>query len=98
LGNEYVAANTAYNIDEYGLEWYLPGCGELGFLFVRREQINNTLSILTDDLIVNANRVNYWSSTEFNLESAYGIISNNAGVDDLSKTNTCLVRSFAIID
>lgn len=48
-------------------EWYLPSAGELGYVFVRIQSINDTISKLISAGVTNASTVSlsyYWSSSE----------------------------------
>ena len=97
LGSNYVAANAAWKYKDgvSNLQWYLPAMGELGFMIVRRKEINNTLSML-GAISLPTNYV--WSSSEYSAYETWGPIIGSGKVDGTRKDyNAVHVRPFALI-
>ena len=97
LGSDYVAANAAYNYNDgvSNTQWYLPSCGELGFMMARLKTINNTISQLGGVAIVH----NYfWSSTKKNNGYIYYMYTYHGQVDSKSNSSYNYVRPFALLD
>lgn len=98
LGADYVAANAARNYKAEGaeeIEWYLPSMGELGYMMVRFNKIQNALAK------VNASQLDgishYWSSSE-NFFFVYCVYTIDGEVYGYTKGSSYYVRPFAIID
>ena len=98
MGPDYVAANACWKYTDYysNLQWYLPGMGELGYLLVRVNEINNSINKLKGYQVDNANP--YWSSTNNSDYSAYIAAISNGAVYANSKNSNRSSRPFAIID
>ena len=97
LGNDYVAANAAYNYSDgvSNTQWYLPSAGELGFMVARLKSINSTISQL-GFVAVPSN--DFWSSTEYSSYNAYRVRTNNGSVGSNPKVASYYVRPFALLD
>ena len=79
LGTEYEAANGAYKYNDgaSNLQWYLPAMGELGYLMLRFNEINNTITTLGGVAVA----INYfWSSSEYSDIYAYCLYTDNGYV------------------
>ena len=92
LGNDYVAANAAYNYSDgvSNTQWYLPSAGELGFMVARLKSINSTISQLGFVAVPSSY---FWSSTEYSSSYAYYVFTNLGGVYYSSKDDYNYVRS-----
>lgn len=98
----YPAACCCWRFHTAGTEqgqWYLPACGELGYMINRKqaigETINKVLSVYTSvTACVLNNFLYYCSSTEFNYEYNRYLDSPNGGVVKDVKSHFPLVRAF----
>lgn len=103
LGDSYIAANMAWKYSDGAspTQWYLPSIGELGFLAVRRNAINNVLNKIGGVPIIPKYQHYLWSSTEEKAYSAYGLLSSNyvtgIGKDGDLPAYSYYVRPFAMI-
>lgn len=97
LGSAYTAANIAknYAVDGVDIDWYLPACGELGFLMPRLAAINESIAVAGGIVIVPM--YNYWTSTEYASYGACYVNTSNGGVNSISKSDNHYVRSFAML-
>ena len=101
LNTEYEAANAAwkYKDGSSNLQWYLPAIGELGYIIVRLNEIDNSINKL-GGLLINSDYA-FWSSSQYTgnypwyLNSYYGLININQDTTNNSKYH---VRPFAIIE
>ena len=94
LGTAYTAANAAknYTVDGIDIDWYLPACGELGFLVPRFAAINESIAIAGG---VAVPRNFFWSSSEYSSNYAYYVTTSLSTVDLYGKSYGNYVRSFA---
>ena len=94
LGTAYTAANAAknYTVDGIDIDWYLPACGELGFLVPRFAAINESIAIAGG---VAVPRDTFWSSSEYSSSGAYYVNTPNSSVSSNLKYYGRYVRSFA---
>lgn len=62
LGSDYDAANAAknYSVEGIDIDWYLPACGELAFLPVRYNAINDSIVALGGTSVP---QTAFWSSS-----------------------------------
>lgn len=100
--SDYPAASCCdmFKSPEGLLHWYLPSCGEMGYLIVRLRTINATLSYLkslgypccevVDDYFM-------WSSTEYNNNNARRLWPSDGTCSGLAKTYKYQVRAFSKI-
>ena len=78
-------------------DWYLPACGELGYVCARFKTINDTISLLTTaygsyvGISVSSNY--YWSSSEYS-NFARCVYVGNGGVDYAGKSSSLYCRAF----
>ena len=81
-------------------QWYLPACGELGYVINRISAINTTinkvLSVYSSVVAVAVNTSNYyWSSSEYSVNIARSLYTPNGNVGDSYKDyNLYNVRAF----
>lgn len=98
LGTDYAAANAARNYKSYDgdtIEWYLPACGELGFICARRAAINEALEKI-GGLALTSNT--FWSSSEYSSNAArYVYLYDGAVYRNYTKSSGCYVRPFCQI-
>ena len=98
LGSAYSAANACHLYSTAGISagnWYLPACGELGYIMPRFMEIQRSLSTVDGVLLV-ANYC-YWSSTEYNISYARYVDTLSGTVNGLNKNGGRYVRPFASI-
>lgn len=100
---DYPAASCCDMYSTVGIpqgNWYLPACGELGYVCVRKQALDNSLNKLIQGGVSSANVFvsgAYWSSSEYS--------SANAGFVDLyfgyvygyGKNRNNYVRAFALV-
>ena len=97
---DYPAASCCDIFFTQGTEqqmWYLPACGELNYLYVNYEAINNALQILVDNGVFCCTLDNdrYWSCNDYGGVYAWNFVPANASIDYNNKvTNGYKVRAF----
>ena len=99
----YPAACCAWRFHTAGTDqgqWYLPACGEFGYVINRisaiNETINKVLSIYASVVAVAVRTSDYyWSSSEYSANGARGLLTYGGFVDGLNKGNGYFyVRAF----
>ena len=80
-------------------DWYLPACGELGYIIPSFNKINNTIDkicIIYDSSVgVNLGTSNsYWSSTEYDNYAARRVLTSTNQVQSHNKNISCRIRAF----
>lgn len=101
LGADYVAANAARNYKAAGaeeIEWYLPAEGELGYMMVRFNKIQDALTKVSAPQLDGSKT--YWSSSESEMMGLVWCVSmydGNIGNFSDFKDNYHYVRPFALI-
>jgi len=100
-GSTYKAA---YACNKYGTtalpagNWYLPACGELGYIMPRFNEIQSALSALsTVGGVQLSSEDSYWSSTEHSSILARNVYTYSGIVANDNKTWTFYVRAFASV-
>ena len=63
--------HLAFNAVDYENGWYLPAIGQLKRLYSKLDKVNATLSALGGDVFPSDTDWEYWSSTEYNVVSAW---------------------------
>lgn len=94
----YQAANHCwtYNDRVSTTQWYLPACGELGYMMPRLNEIQAGLAAVSAVQLGSSNR--YWSSSEYSSNDAYGVYANSGGVSYYSKGSNGYARPWACIN
>ena len=98
LGTGYTAANAARNYKAAGaeeIEWYLPAAGELGYIMPRFNKIQAALTKVSAPLL--GSNDNYWSSSEYSSNNAYGVYAYYGIVINFNKDTNRYVRPFALL-
>ena len=98
LGSDYVAANACNLYETTALpagNWYLPACGELGYIIPRFNEINVALNKVSGVQLSSGNY--YWSSTDYSSSSARCVDTGRGNVNYYSKSKTYYVRAFASV-
>ena len=79
-------------------DWYLPACGELGYVVARFKTISDTISLLTSaygssisSFVLN---ISYSSSSEYSTSLARYVYFNSGRVGSYTKYNTLNCRAF----
>lgn len=78
-------------------DWYLPACGELGYVTPRYDMINDTISALQTHFgktLCPLDTNSYWSSSEYGASLARSVYFNNGSVGTSSRHNSYYVRPF----
>ena len=80
--------------------WYLPACGELGYINPRFKQIQDSLQGIIDSgqvavLLPTSN--DHWSSTEYSRNNVRTMNTYSGRVDANSKNSSTYVRAFASV-
>ena len=100
---DYPAASCCDMYSTVGIpqgSWYLPACGELGYVCVRRQALDNSLNKLIQGGVSSANvfvSYYYWSSSEYSSASARFVGLYNGDVSSYSKNDGYYVRAFALV-
>ena len=99
---DYPAASCCdmfYTEGTYQGDWYLPACGELGYIMPSFNKINNIIdkmrTVYDSSIGVELGTDNaYWSSMEYNNFNARRVSTLNGYVSHGSKYNDYCVRAF----
>lgn len=79
-------------------DWYLPACGELGYVVARLKTINNAIQYIIDsgfsDSCSLVDSKIFWSSNEYNHGNARNVSMTNGHVNYNSKGGSNFVRAF----
>ena len=79
-------------------DWYLPACGELGYVCARRGAINAALTyVIENELVMFCSTVptyDFWSSIEYSTNDARGVSMSNGSVYYNFKYSLNYVRGF----
>lgn len=100
---DYPAASCCDMYSTVGIpqgSWYLPSAGELGYVCVRRQALDNSLNKLIQGGVSSANvfaSYYYWSSSEFSSANARNVYLSNGYVNYYYKSNSYYVRAFALV-
>lgn len=105
--NHYPAACCCwrYHTDgTYRGDWYLPACGELGYIMPKFNTINNSIATLINSygsdvgtfLHTGSTTIDeyYWSSTQRTGSTINTVSTYDGRVGNHSKNNSCYVRAF----
>lgn len=98
LGTGYTAANACWNYSDgvSTTQWYLPACGELGYMIPRFNEIQAGLAKVNAVQLDSSG--NYWSSSEYSSNNAYYVTARNGRVYSNDKNYSNYARPWAIID
>ena len=100
---DYPAASCCDMYSTVGIpqgSWYLPAAGELGYVCVRRQALDNSLNKLIDNGVSSANVFAshyYWSSSEYSSANARFVYLYFGNVNFSIKGNYYYVRAFALV-
>ena len=78
-------------------DWYLPACGELSILVVKKPDINNKLAAINavypNNCMSSMNTQYFWTSTEYNNGGAYTILMNTGKISITLKRSASSIIS-----
>ena len=100
---DYPAASCCDMYSTVGIpqgSWYLPSAGELGYVCVRRQALDNSLNKLIQGGVSSTNVLvsyYYWSSSEYPASYARDVYLSNGNVLIDDKSNISYVRAFALV-
>ena len=77
------------------ISWYLPTLGELGFLMVRLETINEVIKLLNGSELIKGS---YWSSIEHSVTKAYCLNITTGAITPYNKIDKLYVRPYAVLN
>ena len=94
----YQAANHCwtYNDGVSTTQWYLPACGELGYMMPRFNEIQAGLAAVS--AVQLGSSYDYWSSSECSSSDAYLVGAFNGDVENSSKRSSGYARPWAIVE
>ena len=98
LEGDYVAAKACNLYGTNALpagSWYLPACGELGYIMPRFNEINTALSKVRGVQL--GDNLFYWSSTEHDSGNVRFLYTNYGLINASTKNNSNYVRAFASV-
>ena len=75
-------------------KWYLPACGELGYVVPKLGDINTMLTNAGGVALSTSNYKWYWSSSESSIDYAWIVNFNTGLVNDIGKGSEDYVRPF----
>ena len=79
-------------------DWYLPACGELGYVMARFKSINDTISLLRNaygsSIGSSVSSDDYWSSSEYSYNFVRNVGFNDGYVSNYYKYRIFYCRSF----
>ena len=79
-------------------DWYLPACGELGYMIVRLKAINAAISKLVSaygsSFGVTVRTGIYWSSSEYSKDKTWVVSTSNSYVSSSTKKTEWYTRAF----
>lgn len=79
-------------------DWYLPACGELGYMIARLKAINEAISKMVtaygSSYGVTVTTDNHWSSSEYSSNLARYVDTHNGDVNAAVKSDSSFVRAF----
>lgn len=81
-------------------DWYLPSEGELGYMVVRRQTIEDSLNKLIKGGVSSANifaHYFYWSSSHYSGDKTASVGVFDGGVFGYNVGSACYVRAFALV-
>ena len=100
-GTDYPAACCCWRFHTEGTQqgdWYLPACGELGYVLARFSKLNDIIEILqtiyTNLPIRLISTSNTWTSTEYNNIKVRGINMSSGILNDYEKNTEYLCTAF----
>ena len=100
---DYPAASCCDMYSTIGIpqgSWYLPSAGELGYVCVRRQALDNSLNKLIQSGVSSANVFasdSYWSSSEYSSANARSVRLSLGNVGSTNKGRSIYVRAFALV-
>ena len=77
------------------ISWYLPTLGELGFLMVRLETINEVIKLLNGSELIKGS---FWSSIEHSVTKAYCLNTTTGAITPYNKMDKLYVRPYAVLN
>lgn len=101
-GSRADAVDTCSRFKTLGTEsgdWYLPACGELGYVVARLGEIKNAINVAintwgNDVAALMYSNPSYWSSTQYSTQRARQITTSLNQVTSESMGLSCPVRAF----
>lgn len=100
---DYPAASCCDMYSTIGIpqgSWYLPSAGELGYVCVRRQALENSLEKLIQSGVSSANVFAshyYWSSSEYSSANARDVYLFSGDVGTNYKSSSSYVRAFTLV-
>lgn len=98
LGTDCPAANACWTYKDAAnsdIQWYLPACGELGYMMPRFNEIQAGLAAVS--AVQLRPSISYWSSSE-DSNFAYYVSTYNGSVFNETKITNYYVRPWAVVE
>lgn len=94
--------NTSYDYSKGVTNvWYMPACGEFGFIVPHRSMNDNTMTnvnvVFGSSTAVLLGGDGFWSSSECSSNYARSVNTNNGNVNNNNKNNNNYVRAFCAV-
>jgi hypothetical protein len=81
--------------------WYMPACGELGFIVPHRTMNDSTMTnvntVFGSSTAVLLGGYFFWSSSEYSSNNARNVNTNNGNVNNNNKNNNNYLRAFCAV-
>ena len=83
IGKAVMDFRSGSNNEGYN-DWFIPSCGELAYIFLKKTELNTLLEKVSGSAFSNSF---YWASSESSSGKAWGVLFGNGGVNSNGKNS-----------